>query len=448
MPDYGLLPTGFVPKSEEIIRAEMEEAARTAFGPSIPLGDGTLLGHLIAITAASVAEVWEVAESVNSSQDPDNATGAALDALSALTGCVREAARPSTVDLTLTGTPATAVPSGTQASTDSTSVLFETAADTTIVLLSSWTITTGYVVGDRATNAARCYECITAGTSAGSGGPTTTSADITDGTVHWKYLGEGTGAIDVEARSVLTGPLVAVARDISVIVTPVGGLSTVTNLLDADLGADIETDAAFRVRREDELGAAGTSPIDALRADLLAVPGVTTVKLFVNNTDTKDADGVPPHSVEALVQDGDDQDIWDALLASVAAGIGTHGTETGTSIDSEGTDHTMKFSRPEEVLIYVDVTLIYDADLYPSDGDTQVKTAIVAWGDARGCGQNAVASQMIAAAFGVAGVLDVTDIDIDDAAAPPNGTTVQISTRQLAVYDTTRITVASTPGTP
>lgn len=53
----------------------------------------------------------------------------------------------------------------------------------------AWQLSHAYTVGQRATNdTGKAYEVITAGTSAGSGGPTGTSADITDGTVHWKYI--------------------------------------------------------------------------------------------------------------------------------------------------------------------------------------------------------------------------------------------------------------------
>ncbi len=52
----------------------------------------------------------------------------------------------------------------------------------------AWTPSTAYTVGTRVTNAGNVYSCITAGTSAASGGPTTTASDITDGTVHWQYV--------------------------------------------------------------------------------------------------------------------------------------------------------------------------------------------------------------------------------------------------------------------
>lgn len=52
----------------------------------------------------------------------------------------------------------------------------------------AWAATTAYTVGQYVTNSSNIYRCITAGTSAGTGGPTGTTADITDGTVHWAYV--------------------------------------------------------------------------------------------------------------------------------------------------------------------------------------------------------------------------------------------------------------------
>ena len=54
---------------------------------------------------------------------------------------------------------------------------------------SAWQNTHAYIVGDRVLNdTGKIYECITAGTSAGSGGPTGTGQNITDGTAHWKWI--------------------------------------------------------------------------------------------------------------------------------------------------------------------------------------------------------------------------------------------------------------------
>lgn len=56
----------------------------------------------------------------------------------------------------------------------------------------AWVLSTVYAAGALVTNdTGKLYTCITAGTSAGSGGPTGTAADITDGSVHWMYAGAG-----------------------------------------------------------------------------------------------------------------------------------------------------------------------------------------------------------------------------------------------------------------
>jgi hypothetical protein len=52
----------------------------------------------------------------------------------------------------------------------------------------TWQPDTGYTAGQYVVNGSTSYECITAGTSASSGGPTGTSDDITDGTVHWRWV--------------------------------------------------------------------------------------------------------------------------------------------------------------------------------------------------------------------------------------------------------------------
>lgn len=457
MTTYGLTDTGFVIKPFETIVEDLEAASRTAFALSGNFSTG-FLGKLLRVVAEPASEVWDLAQAINAGQDPDGATATLLDAVGALSGTIRLAAQPSLVTLTLTGTPTTVVASGSRVKTLSTGKVFATLASATITAATAWAITTPYVVGDIRKNASRIYVCITAGTSAGSGGPTTTSADITDNTAHWRYCGEGTGTIDVGAASADTGAVIALSGDLTVIDTTISGWSSVINLLDADLGRDIETDPDFRARRELELAQAGASTTDAIRADLLQLAGVISVTVFENQTDLTDGDGMTPHSVEALVRlpvgAANDQLVWDQLRKSVAAGIVTLGTSSGTSTDDEGTVHTIKYSRPSEQAIYVDVTYTYDAVTFPADGESQIKAAIIAYGDAQKCGVNAVASRVGAQAFAVAGVLDIPRSGslggclISLTASPTLDTTIAISLRQLATYDTSRITLHGTPGTP
>ncbi len=464
--DYGLLPSGFVPLTTQQARDKINDGLQSAFGASFDVSDGSAAGQVAGIVAATIGELWEVAEQLDSSADPDKATGPQQDAVCAITGTVRLPATYSTDTLTLTGTPTTLVGVGSQAQAASTSSKWQTLADATIATLSAWVALTPYTTGDRVTNSSRTYVCIADGTSAASGGPATTAADITDGSVHWRYMGDGTGAVDVAARAAVTGPTVAVSGDITIIVTPVGGWTNVINLLDAVPGRAVETDEQLRVRREEELAAAGASTAANIRALLLKITGVTAAHVFHNDTDLTDVDGVPPHAIEALVQGGADQDIIDVLGEEVAAGITTHGSGvgavTGTHVDSEGVSQVINFTRPGAVTIYVDITLTKDPATYT--GDATVKSAIAAYGLTQGIGDDAVAARIGSSVFpvfangvlvqGVKGVLDVPRSGslggtlIKVTATPTADTTITITSRQIATYDTSRVTVHSSNGTP
>lgn len=449
---FGLTPTGFLIKTLLQIREDMNARLQTTFGASTDVGDQSVLGQITGIYAEALSLVWELAEAVNSSMNPDAATGAALDALCALTGTFREPATYSTAMLTLVGDDGTLVPVATQARTSSTSRVFSTVEDATIAQVDAWAPNTAYAVGDIVRNSSapeRVYECTDPGTSDSSGGPTSTSTAITDNGVVWRYLGDGDGVAEVNSACTESGPVIAVAYDISEIVTAVLGLNAITNRDDAEPGTDQMTDEDLRETRERELAGPGTGTANAILADIERLSDdISAVRVFINNTDDTDADGMPPHSVEVLVQGGEDQDIFDQLLNSVAAGIATHGTETGTAVDTQGNSHTIKFSRPEEVPIYVDITLIKDPDEY--EGDDAVKAAIAALDeDANAVGRDAVASYIAGRVFReVDGILDITAVLIDDAPGPVASTTIPITLRQLATFDTDNISVTSSDGTP
>ena len=93
-----------------------------------------------------------------------------------------------------------------------------------------WVASTAYVVGDRVTNdSGKVYTCDTAGTSAGSGGPTGTGANISDNTARWDYLSASV------ARSYLTS--VAAISDYNVLTVHDTSILTNTTTTVAALAA-------------------------------------------------------------------------------------------------------------------------------------------------------------------------------------------------------------------
>jgi uncharacterized phage protein gp47/JayE len=448
MADYGLLPSGFVPKPLTVIQSDMAEGFRAQYGESVKTVPESALGQLIGVVSERLSELWEVNQAVDSAFDPDKATDAAQDFLCAITGTVRDPATYSTVTATLTGTAGTAIGLGKVASVAVTKVKFQNTVADTITAVAAWQATHAYILGDRVTLGGKVYQCITAGTSAGAGGPTGTGTDITDNTAHWRYLGDGTGAIDIPFQAQETGPLIASAFTLTTIESPTGGWSNVTNLLDAHEGSDIESNADLRIKRENELVAGDTATVEAIRVAMLKVDDVVSCTVFQNTTDAVNGDGLPPHSVEVLVLGGVDQDVANKVWLEVGAGIATYGNQTSVVVDSEGNNQSVKWSRPTAKPVYIVADIITYAAEFPSDGVAQVKTALAEKGSTLRVGRDVVSAWLSSAIFGVSGVLDATAVKIGLAAAPGTEVTIVIGVREIPTFDTSRITVNTTPGTP
>lgn len=441
---YGVVSTGFNAKTLAEAKTDFVAAIRRVFGAAANVDSRSRLGQLVDIFAEQFSDVWQLAIAVANALNPASATGVLLDNLCALTGTIRNPASYSTVTLAALGTAGTVLPISRRASVTGTSATFEMAA-ATLAAAGLWAGVTPYALGDVVNASGVLWYATTAGTS--SGVAPTGAGPYVDGTVTWARIGVGTAFALVAAQATVTGPVQGYAGTVTTIETPVSGWDSVTNVLDAVPGANLETDAELRVRRTQEIAALGSSPLDAIRAELLRTTGVTTCTVFENTTDVT-VDAITPHAVEALVEGGTDTDVRASLFAAVAAGIETCGGVSGSVSDSLGVPHTVKFSRPAAVDTYVAVTLTKNAALYPLDGDAQVKAAIVAAGNARGLGVDVVASRVEADVFaGVPGILNVA-CNIGTAPAPATRATVAISLRQRASFDTSRITVLSTTGVP
>lgn len=418
MSSYGVLSTGFNKKTRQEIIDEIVASVTADISPSLNTESTSILGQLIGVIAQQLSEDWDCLEDCYNSQYPDSAADASLDGVAAITGATRLPATASAVTLTVTGDNATSLPIGRQARVPAGGI-FETLAAATITTATAWAPTTAYSLGDIVQNDSpeNIYLCTVAGTSAGSGGPTGEGTAIVDGTVTWRFLGDGEGYATVAAEATETGVVVALAYQVTEIVTAVSGWLGVTNLLDAVTGTEIETDAAFRERRENLLTIAGKGTVDTIRAKLLLVDNVTEALVFENTTDVTDVNGVPPHAIQCVVLGGTDADVAQAIFDDKPAGIATYGTDISEVIvDSQGTNHTILADRPDAIDIYLDITVITDGN-YPADGDTQVAAILAALGDTLQIGEDVVYNQFLAesleSAGGVSGVVDIQSLALD-----------------------------------
>ena len=83
----------------------------------------------------------------------------------------------------------------------------------------AWAGLTAYAVGDYVVGGSYTHKCITAGTSSVASGPTTTSNDFTDGTVHWDQVSDSISIalVDLKVPCVMMGADLSADADIPVI---------------------------------------------------------------------------------------------------------------------------------------------------------------------------------------------------------------------------------------
>lgn len=382
---FGVDASGFSNKSIDDILAAIRARQQTLFGAAFAAQlDTSVVGQLNGVFANELADLWLLSESVWRSRYPSSASGVSLDLIAQETGAVRAPATYSTVNLTFAGTNGTVIPQGTIVAVTGSGAQFQTTASGLIVA----------------------------------------------------------GTAIVPAAAILTGPTLAPAGTLTTLVSALAGVTTVTNGLDADLGTDIETDAAFRVRRSALLRQSGSSTPAAIRSDVRAVAGVDEVYLFNNVLDTVSVDGLPPHSFEVVVRGGVDQNIRNAIFNSTPAGIQSYGSTGGTVTDAEGGLQTVNFSRPVDVLIYAAISVTVNAS-FPVTGDAQIKQAIVDYWEAteQRIGQDVIVNSFYGAIYSIPGVVQVSALTIDDIYPPVETNTTVIGARQIGVFDTSRITV-------
>jgi len=218
-----------------------------------------------------------------------------------------------------------------------------------------------------------------------------------------------------------TGPLAAPAGTLDTIDTPVAGVDSVTNALDADLGQSLETDAEAKERRNESVAIPGHTTVPAIFADVLQLDGVEAARVFENESLITDPAGRPGKSYEVVVQGGDDTEIAQTLLDTKGAGLQLVGSTLLVLKDVQGFDKEIRFSRPTAVEIYLEVDLKTNA-LFPTNGLQAAEDALLAFGEALNISDDViVVPQLLCSLDGIAGIIDI-DIRIGVAAIPTAGT--------------------------
>ena len=118
--------------------------------------------------------------------------------------------------------------------------------------------------------------------------------------------------------------------------------------------------------------------------------------------------------------------------------------------DSVGVSHTINFARPIEVPIYLGLYNFTTNSQYPTDGDTQLKTALAEWGNDLGVGEDIIVyPQLIAQIAQIPGIIDFViriDTDVIDGSSTDNNIDISDGTStnpEFSSWSTTNIVISS-----
>ncbi|EAV6546377.1 baseplate J/gp47 family protein [Salmonella enterica] len=273
-------------------------------------------GQMVALVALAIHDANNTAISVYNCFSPATGYGAALTSNVKINGIARKGATNSTVDLLLTGTAGTTITNGT-------------VKDTNNVI---WRLPASVVIG-------------------------------VDGTVTVTAICSNSGAV------------VALAGTITTINTPTRGWTSVTNPAAATVGAPAETDAELRIRQGQSVAIPSITPFEGVDGAIANIAGVTRHKLYENDTGKTDGNGLPPHSISAIVDGGDVTEIARTIRGNKGQGVRTWGKTSVTVPDKYGNPHIISFSRPTDVPVYGKITLKVFAG-YTSQIGVQIQQAV------------------------------------------------------------------------
>ena len=289
---------GFHMPTYDDILEDLKIQVRNIYGQGLYLEPDSKDGQWLAVFARAAFDTYACALSVYNSFSPSTAQGAGLDRMVKLNGLARATATYSRADVVITGAVGTVIHNGI-------------AEDE---LGQRWNLPA-------------------------------TVAIPTSGTVITTVTAQETGKIN------------AAAGTIKKIVTPVRGWTAITNPKAAKEGIPVETDAELRIRQSESTGNSAMTILEGLQGALKALEGVSRVKIYDNDENTEDANGIPAHSIGVVAEGGDQQAIIDVIGAKKTPGTGTAGNTSGTYVDRVGNPKTIHFYRPAEVRIHLKMLL-------------------------------------------------------------------------------------------
>lgn len=294
---------GLTVKTATELYNEIVAAMQEIYGADINVDSNSPDGQMINIFIQVITDMLELITEVYNSFDPDLAVGVILDQRVAINGIQRKSGTYTYVNIDLVVDRALNL---VGADTDEESAFtFSDNEDNQFILAASTSISTA-----------------------------------------------GTHTLSFRAKEI--GNIQVLPNTITTPITRVLGVISGNNTAGATVqGVDEETDAELRLRRQASTSIQGLAWNDALYSALMNLDGVSYVKIYENTTDTTDSDGIPPHSIWAIIEGGTASEIANVIYSKRTAGSGMKGSLSYSITQLDGEIFVVKYDTTTTENLYI-----------------------------------------------------------------------------------------------
>lgn len=389
MSDYGVTKNGFVLKRLDRILDEIHTDLTSGFGVNTRTHESTFLNCLVTTFGNQIAELWEVGQENYYAKYPATASGVSLDNAVQYSGIRRKPKTKTIYPLNCVGIDGTNVSEGTVVATKTNPQIrlkaiqsFKISRDNcknidiklALVEKGIYTITINESKYTFVSKNGIKKEILEGLKNAIKDDNVKVSLNdeilrIEDVVVSHQnriILSENLTTKNVTTlanfETVDYGRIFIPSGLVTKIITNTPGFISVINECEPVYGRDRQTDVELRHDYLKKFAIHSNTMIESIVAEILNnVPNVQMACGYENDLNETDSRGLPPHSIEIIVDGGNDEGIAKAILKRKAGGIQTYGNTSVSVPGFFGDNIDVKFNRPENIYVWLRIVLHKDA---------------------------------------------------------------------------------------
>ena len=467
---YGLSRDGFKRKRLPEIKSDIFQRFEDTTGVTVEKGSNSIIGVLVGVIGYEIADMWTSLEDTYNAMYPNTAENVSLSNAAGLAGILPRPATGSIAVLTCYGKDGTFIPSGTEVSSSSDSTIVYASVDDANISIDNFSVLNFEIVGEVATGnlysiningvvsqyTARLGDSKSAVLVALSSQlqslNTNTMNDVLTITTDYTNsarLVEYSGLTLTKLGSPIRfecetlGAIDSPVGTITQLIDTISGFESAINDVPVSVGNNADTDETLRQRWSASLYNRGSANIQAVRSRVLDCIGVTKAVVIENVGDTVDEDGLLPHSIEVIVQGGDNEDIANAIYYTKSGGIQTNGTQVVEIRDAlTSKTYPIRFNRPTNKPIYVKVDVYdYTEETWSSENVQLIKQAIVDYGNKLSFGENVILQRFYGPIYSSTQGIGRLEVQMSTDGVSYGVSNVPISIREFATFNIVNIEV-------